>query len=1280
MEEGKKPLNPAMDYEALRQAGLEHIRKYSGSVWTDHNPHDPGITMLEQLCFSLVDLGFRTAFPMPDLLEKGDGTSPMGISFIPAHEILQCNPVTAEDYRKLILENVEGIRNVTLSSAGRQLKHKGKECTVNGHYHVSLEIEETADADEVKKKVHALLMSHRNLCEDFDTEEGMTVLEPVEIAVEANVEVDRNADHRRIVSEIYKRLVNYVSPVLPLHSLDDLLEKGYTPDEIFQGLSPDENSLGFVDRAELRSFEQRRALHTSDVKNLLMGIPGVKGVTYLGFSPVQETATRFLESDGYSLSLLETDSTHTLSLSGFGKGKADFNRIVFIVNGLPFLVGKDMKTDMIDLFASRKARLAPGPVELPVPQGRARGLDRYFSIQNELPETYGIGRAGLSFHASDLRKAGAFQLKAYLAFFDQLLADYLEQLRHAGDILSWSDMDAGEGFDATYFRHVLSDSEISDISKVLSDSYDGGLHESERVAQKRRNQVLDHLLARFNEEFVDYSVYSFWKQSLSDFDSRQLIRDKKAFLANYAYTSACRSQAADYSHPWTYSGTERRIMSRLGIDNPPQRLSPGLLGKGEDESKGVAYHDGREIRLFRDNRSESFNTAFGVHLLEHVLLAPEEKVEEYFLVLARDGSRTEQVSDPYTFQVTAAVPGWLDICCNIYFRNMVEEMIREEIPAHVSVKICWLDCDVMYDLEQAYASYLQVLGADARTKSTALSHLVAVFARMKNIYPTSMLTAYDESLMGSDLTEATRMDFSVLGKSDYVRVVAIDIEGGNFEMLVQESKPLVAKVYPEDATEKTVVWRSSKTDIATVDPDGTVHAHGVGETVLSVSSIDGRVQSSVRLAVFEPITIQLGNKVKVVPGKDVIEMDYKDRIPVKVIVKPDGYKGKISSAVKGVIEYSDGVISAKGAGTGKLTVRNEEGASVTCDFNVSIAVKSVAIKSHEASMTLGGTIKLSVNVLPATATDQKIIWTSSDPSIQVKDGVLTGKAVKDGVKITATSASNPKASDSCLITVLPPSAISFEYDKPIVLEKGDTQTLKVNVYPESKRNDVIWTVERPEILDIQPDGTVKALSSGTSAVYVEVDGKKDACTVKVIVSVSKIQFVPDTDVRMKVGDKSGFLVNIEPKDADDRTVIWGSSDSCLQVEKSTNTNRCTVTAVRGGSSTVTATSADGKVKAARTVYVDEDVVHLTSITVQETLTVKVSKKGKSQIEVKFNPSNAADKTLSWSIAPEGIATVDAEGKVTPVKVGVATVTATSRDGHLVGTCKVTVTDRNGKTK
>ena len=61
---------PYLDFDKLRSEGIAYLGKLSGKLWTDHNVHDPGITILEELCYALLDLGYRTNLPVEDILSK----------------------------------------------------------------------------------------------------------------------------------------------------------------------------------------------------------------------------------------------------------------------------------------------------------------------------------------------------------------------------------------------------------------------------------------------------------------------------------------------------------------------------------------------------------------------------------------------------------------------------------------------------------------------------------------------------------------------------------------------------------------------------------------------------------------------------------------------------------------------------------------------------------------------------------------------------------------------------------------------------------------------------------------------------------------------------------------------------------------------------------------------------------------------------------------------------------------------------------------------------------
>jgi len=107
-------LTPSEDYGLLRKQGLAHIEKLASQLWTDYNVHDPGITTLEMLSYAITDLGYRTRYPVEDILAERTAAAPADIqNFFTAREILPCNPVSKNDFRAVMID-VPGVKNAWL--------------------------------------------------------------------------------------------------------------------------------------------------------------------------------------------------------------------------------------------------------------------------------------------------------------------------------------------------------------------------------------------------------------------------------------------------------------------------------------------------------------------------------------------------------------------------------------------------------------------------------------------------------------------------------------------------------------------------------------------------------------------------------------------------------------------------------------------------------------------------------------------------------------------------------------------------------------------------------------------------------------------------------------------------------------------------------------------------------------------------------------------------------------------------------------------------------------
>ncbi|MDO9240255.1 MAG: hypothetical protein Q7U30_09575, partial [Methylicorpusculum sp.] len=105
----------AEDFFELRREGIGYIAEMGSRFWTDYNTHDPGITLLEALCYALTDLAYRSNWDIKDLLmpppAEADPEKPFaGQAFFTARDILTVNPVTPDDFRCSLID-LDTVRN-----------------------------------------------------------------------------------------------------------------------------------------------------------------------------------------------------------------------------------------------------------------------------------------------------------------------------------------------------------------------------------------------------------------------------------------------------------------------------------------------------------------------------------------------------------------------------------------------------------------------------------------------------------------------------------------------------------------------------------------------------------------------------------------------------------------------------------------------------------------------------------------------------------------------------------------------------------------------------------------------------------------------------------------------------------------------------------------------------------------------------------------------------------------------------------------------------------------
>ena len=235
----------------------------------------------------------------------------------------------------------------------------------------------------------------------------------------------------------------------------------------------------------------------------------------------------------------------------------------------------------------------------------------------------------------------------------------------------------------------------------------------------------------------------------------------------------------------------------------------------------------------------------------------------------------------------------------------------------------------------------------------------------------------------------------------------------------------------------------------------------------------------------------------------------------------------------------------------------------------------------------------------------------------------------------------------------------------IEMVEGETFSLVATVLPKDAEYDkVIWASSNASVARVN-SGTVTAIKEGTATITASAGGKSSTCIVKVstkVVSVTSIT-LDKTSLSMKVGETETITATVNPDNATDKSVTWGSSDVSVATVADGR-----VTAKKSGTAIITAKS--GSCIAECTVNISVDVESVTldkttlSLTVGETATLTATVK----------PDDATDKNVTWTSSDESVSKV-ADGKVTAVKSGKATITAKCEDK--TAECAVTVTVPTG---
>lgn len=242
----------------------------------------------------------------------------------------------------------------------------------------------------------------------------------------------------------------------------------------------------------------------------------------------------------------------------------------------------------------------------------------------------------------------------------------------------------------------------------------------------------------------------------------------------------------------------------------------------------------------------------------------------------------------------------------------------------------------------------------------------------------------------------------------------------------------------------------------------------------------------------------------------------------------------------------------------------------------------------------------------------------------------------------------------------------------MTLVEEESETLIVNITPNNADNKTCsWSSSNPNIAKVDETGKVTAIKKGETTITVTtLDGNKTAsCHVTVeakYIAATNIK-LSDTSISLHAGESYKVTAEVTPQDATDKTITWSSSDETI----ATVDDQGNIKALIIGNAKITASIEKGTIKATCDVIIEPIAVTGVSLS-SKSMSLLID--DEEQLEYKITPSNADDKSVTWTIDDTSIAKIDDNGKVTALKVGQTTVTIKTTDGGYTDQCTINVVD------
>lgn len=449
----KVQLPPHQDFNFLKDEAIDYIQKHIGDEWTNFNPSDPGMTILDQVCYALTELGYCTDFSIPDILTDSTGKLEIENQFYLPYKILTTAPYTINDYKKYLIDGIEDVYNVAITTYNNNIQILSKVYQI--YLYINPDITDPIQCDNICKSAYYYLNQSRNIGELFNMP---IALQPQNCWIGGKIELEKEIDEHAVLLELQNTIRTYIYPKIAQVNYESLKENGYDSAEIYDG--PYLKNGWILNESLTDKKDTIRAIDLIPIIESVAGIVSVSGVQ-LYQNKVIVPELQSAVSQILNIDIMASCTEKKLLLSSNGKDIP-----VDTFGALQINIRKYYET----------ATSLNNKPAIKLPKSSFRDINSYYSIQNTFPQQYGIGDDKIEDDSAPIQVAQSRQLKGYLTLFDQVLANQFSQLANVSKLFSFTNSVCGAPSDNDTFYALKDNFEKKHLEfpvpyKMFSPSY-----------------------------------------------------------------------------------------------------------------------------------------------------------------------------------------------------------------------------------------------------------------------------------------------------------------------------------------------------------------------------------------------------------------------------------------------------------------------------------------------------------------------------------------------------------------------------------------------------------------------------------------------------------------------------------------------------------------------------------------------------------------------------------------------------------------------------------------